>query len=104
MRSKYRVVLYKDLRENISLIEKYSFVDESKDPTLSNKIDAIVNEKEKEKIPFSIKFKRFKLYYLNNIFSKKVFISKKYIFYMIISLFLILILTFIILVLTGVII
>lgn len=104
MRSKYRVVLYKDLRENISSIEKYSFVDESKDPTLSNKIDEIVNEKEKEKIPFSIKFKRFKLYYLNNIFSKKLFISKKYIFYTIISLFLILILTFIILVLTGVII
>lgn len=104
MRSKYRVILYKDLRENISSIEKYSFVDESKDPTLSNKIDEIVNEKEKEKIPFSIKFKRFKLYYLNNIFSKKLFISKKYIFYMIISLFLILILTFIILVLTGVII
>lgn len=104
MKSKYRVILYKELRENISTIEKYSFIDESKDPSLSNKIDKIVNEKEKDKIPFSIKFKRFKLYYLNNIFNKKLFISKKYIFYTIISLFLILILTFIILVLTGVII
>lgn len=103
MRSKYRVVLYKENREKISKLDRYSFLNDDENDITSKKIDKMMLSTTNNKDDIKTKFKRFKRNHsFISFFKKRKILTKAY-FYFFLTLLIILLILFVVYVLLGVI-
>ena len=75
MGSKHRVILFKELRDKISSIENYPFLEDG-DKEISKKIDELLLKKVKKEKP-KFQYSYFKRYYIDSLLKKKLKISPK---------------------------